>query len=279
MPMVPRRNATNCNGCLGSTRLGCERTLTQSRVPLGASPWPGGGWGKIAGLGGGVYPRKYFAGQFGSTREKPNHITRAHVSFPRKHASPIDNFPGLWYRWRMDAPTDAWIDELAALPPSERPSGRVQIQKVRYTHEDCIDLILAQPGISQNELAARYGYSPAWISVVINSDAFQSRLAARRAELVDPVLAATLNERFRALTVRSLEVLQEKLSLPSQAVPDQLALQAAALGAKSLGLGVPQVQAAPASDNLAVLAERLRTFVRRTQTEEVVDVTVREVVR
>jgi hypothetical protein len=115
------------------------------------------------------------------------------------------------------------------------------------------------------------------ISVVINSDAFQSRLASRRAELVDPVLAATLNERFRALTVRSLEVLQEKLSLPSQSVPDQLALQAAALGAKSLGLGVPQAQAAPAGDNLSVLAERLRTFVRRTQTEEVVDVTVREV--
>jgi hypothetical protein len=176
------------------------------------------------------------------------------------------------------SPTDAWIDELAAIPPSPA-SGRVQIQKVRYTHEDCIDLILAQPGISQNELAARYGYSPAWISVVINSDAFQSRLASRRAELVDPVLAATLNERFRALTVRSLEVLQEKLSLPSQSVPDQLALQAAALGAKSLGLGVPQAQSAPAGDNLAILAERLRTFVRRTQTEEVVDVTVREVVQ
>jgi hypothetical protein len=234
------------------------------------------GWGRANRVGwvGGVYPQIYFAGQFGSTRGIRKYIPRAQAPIPH---SPLDTPAPAWYRWRMDAPTDAWISELASIPPaSGPPSGRIQIQKVRYTHEDCIDLILAQPGISQNELAARYGYSPAWISVVINSDAFQSRLASRRVELVDPVLAATLNERFRALTVRSLEVLQEKLSLPSQSVPDQLALQAAALGAKSLGLGVPQAQATPAGDNLSVLAERLRTFVRRTQTEEVIDVVVRE---
>ncbi len=163
-----------------------------------------------------------------------------------------------------------------ASPADPRP-GRPQIARVRYTHEDCVDLILANPGISQNEIAARYGYSAAWISVVINSDAFQARLAARRAELIDPGLMASLNERFRALTVRSVEVLQEKLCLPSSQVPDQLALQAAALGAKALGLGLPQPQQAAPQSNLQELAERLRGFVRREATGEIVDAQVREI--
>lgn len=172
----------------------------------------------------------------------------------------------------LASPPD-WLDEVQA----PRAPGRPQIARVRYTHEDCVDIILANPGISQNELAARYGYSAAWISVVINSDAFQARLAARRSELIDPVLMATLNERFRALTVRSVEVLQEKLCMPAASVPDQLALQAAALGAKALGLGTPQPPAAAGESDLTRLAERLRAFVKREPVGDVVDVPSREV--
>lgn len=173
------------------------------------------------------------------------------------------------------SPVDALVAEMAAATtPAEvrRPS----IQKVRYTHEDCIDCILANPGISQNSLAARYGMSAAWMSVVINSDIFQAKLAERRAELVDPVLRASIEERFRALAVRSLEVLQEKLSKPSHEVPDQLALQAAKLGKEALGLGNAPPPAVPQMDGLAALAERLVGFVRRPQ-GEVVDVESRRV--
>lgn len=153
-------------------------------------------------------------------------------------------------------------------------SRRVQVARVRYTHEDCIDRMLAEPGISQNELAGLYGYSPAWISVVINSDVFQARLAARRAELVDPVLQATINDRFRALTVRSLEVLQEKLAKPADMVSDKFALEAAALGARSLGVGVMTPAGPSATDHLAQLANRLIDLQRgiRPGDAEVVDV-------
>ena len=171
-------------------------------------------------------------------------------------------------------PVDALVAEMAAAAVP-RP-GRVQIAKVRYTHEDCIDCILANPGISQNDLAARYGMSAAWMSVVINSDIFQAKLAERRTELVDPVLKASIEERFRALAVRSLEVLQEKLSQPSHQVPDQLALQAAKLGKEALGLGNAPPPPAPQLDGLNALAERLVGFVRR-QPADVVDVQVRTV--
>ena len=86
-----------------------------------------------------------------------------------------------------------------------------EIANVRYTHDACIDAILANPAVSQNELAATFGYSAAWMSIVINSDAFRTRLAARKSELVDPVITAACEERMRALASRSMDVLLEKL--------------------------------------------------------------------
>lgn len=182
----------------------------------------------------------------------------------------------------MNAPEaiDALVAHMReAAVPETRVAARPTIAKVRYTHEDCVDCILANPGVSQNDLAARYGYSAAWISVVINSDVFQAKLAERRAELVDPVLRATIEERFRALAVRSLEVLQEKLSAPSHQVPDQLALQAAKLGKEALGLGAAPPPPAPSADGLSILAERLVQYVRRPPSADVVDVSSREVPR
>lgn len=166
---------------------------------------------------------------------------------------------------------------LQAAQETGRTTQRRDLAKISYTHQDCVDFIIANPGVSQNTLALRYGYSPSWVSIMINSDTFQARLAARRAELVDPTLTLTINERFNALTVRSLEVLQEKLCQDPTKVSDQLALQAAALGAKSLGLGQAPPPAAPSGDDLANLAERLISFTRRSRDGEVVDAAVREI--
>lgn len=164
----------------------------------------------------------------------------------------------------------------------EGPATRT-LKKMKYTYEDCVDRMIADPTLTQNELAAIYDRRPSWMSVVINSDAFQARLAARRKELVDPGLQVTVDDRFRALTIRSLEVLQHKLEKAPELVPDQLALQAAALGAKSLGIGVAAPPAPPpAADRLSSLATRLidlQASVRRTGgvEGEVVEVRVREV--
>lgn len=139
------------------------------------------------------------------------------------------------------------------------PSLRGVVPKMRYTHEGMADLILENPWISQNQLAAHFGYSPAWVSTIITSDAFQAILASRRAELVDPELRLTLQERFQAMTTQSLRVLQEKLAKPADQVSDQLALRAAELGAKALGLGgnaAPPPAPNPA-EYLPALAERL----------------------
>lgn len=147
-------------------------------------------------------------------------------------------------------------DVAAALANAEAHNPRRAVAKLSYTHDAMIDLIIQNPAIAQGELADIFGYTQAWVSIVKNSDAFQSRLAQRRDELVDPTIRATLQERFTAVTARSLEVLQAKLSVDPSKVPDNLVLKAVELGAKALGLGSAPPPPPP-TDQLSVLAERL----------------------
>lgn len=166
------------------------------------------------------------------------------------------------------SPVDAMLAEMAAdgraaldkVGKGSSPSVAGVVPKMRYTHEAMADMIIAEPWISQNALAARFGYSPGWISTVITSDAFQAMLAARKEELLDPELRATLEERAKALAHQSFRVLQEKLSRPADLVPDNLALRAAELSGKLLGMGSaappPPPPATPGA-HLMVLAERL----------------------
>ena len=85
------------------------------------------------------------------------------------------------------------------------------VAKVSYTHEDMIDFILANPQCQQTDIARRYGYTQSWVSRIISSDAFRAMYARRRDEVVDPTILHEVEERFRALTLRSLDVVMEKL--------------------------------------------------------------------
>lgn len=89
------------------------------------------------------------------------------------------------------------------------------IATVRYTHDAVIDTILTNPAISQNELAGLFGYSVAWMSIIINSDAFQERMAERKAELVDPKLRATIAEKVDGAANRALDRLIDRLDSPT----------------------------------------------------------------
>jgi len=118
---------------------------------------------------------------------------------------------------------------------------RPQIAKVRYTHDAMIDLVIARPEISQNQIAAHFGYTPSWVSTVFASEAFQERMAQRKEELVDPFIRRSVEERMKALVIQSLGVLQEKLEQPG--VSADVALEAFKASTKALGYGArPQVQ-------------------------------------
>lgn len=111
------------------------------------------------------------------------------------------------------------------------------IVKIRYSHDAMIDVILAEPTIRQNDLAAMFDRTPGWVSQVINSDAFQARLEERRGEIVDPAITATLKERLSAVADASLQKLLERVAAPVQLVTDDFMLQAAKFATTALGYG------------------------------------------
>lgn len=174
----------------------------------------------------------------------------------------------------------AWSrgDDSAYAPPA--PPRGARPPALRYSHLAMVDMLVQNPWMSQNELAAAFGRTPAWISTIVTSDAFKQRLEERRDEVVDPEIRLTLKERFEALTVRSLQKLQERLEhQPS----DGLLLKAADLGAKALGIGgnAPTPVLITSEERLASLANRLKALQNGTGARfggpEVVDVDSREV--
>ena len=180
----------------------------------------------------------------------------------------LASLPPVCYHARMTTAIEALkagdqlLKELQG-PVHQLPAPTMgRLKRCSYTHEALIDLIIEHPEMDQNEIAAYFGYTPGWISNILASDALQSRMAVRREKIIDPELRATIEERFRALTIRSLQVLQAKLNAPQ--VSDNVALRAAELGAKALGIGgnAPPPSPGVAADRLERLAERLVSLQR-----------------
>lgn len=143
--------------------------------------------------------------------------------------------------------TDERYQGLAAEKGYDQSYSR--IQKTRYSHEAMIDVILANPNITQNELAKTFEKSAPWICRIIGSDAFQGALAKRREELTDPFLVATIEERFRGLAMQSLDVIAEKLEKTQSA---DLALKALDIASKSLGFGARNVNSGNTQQNFVI---------------------------
>lgn len=111
------------------------------------------------------------------------------------------------------------------------------VDKVGYSHDKIIDALIAEPRVTQRQLAGLFGYTEGWLSRVMSSDSFKMRVAARRAEIIDPQIVASVEDRFKMLAVRGLEVLQEKLDEPASLISENLALKAVEIGAKGLAVG------------------------------------------
>lgn len=154
------------------------------------------------------------------------------------------------------------LEELVDTP---RRGTMGMLQKVRYTHEALIDMIIAHPEATQNDLAAYFGYTAAWVSNIMASDAFKEQMTKRRVEIIDPSLRDLVEKRFEALSLKSLEVLMHKLEAPK--VSDNVALRAAELGARSLGFGQAAPPPAPqvSGNHLEQLAERLVSLQSRVR--------------
>lgn len=137
-----------------------------------------------------------------------------------------------------------------------QPPAKAGIAKVRYTHDAMIDVILANPTVKQTELAEMFDRSNGWVSLIVQSDAFKARLAERKAELVDPLITASVENRLSAVAAKSLELIQEKLEQPlaNKMLSEDFVLQTAKMATAALGYGA-RPQNTGQTTNVAVVVQ------------------------
>lgn len=85
------------------------------------------------------------------------------------------------------------------------------IQKVSITHDSILDFVITRPDATYREIAAEFGYSPEGIGIICRSDAFRARMEVRKAELVDPIIKQSIEDRLKGLAHASIDILQRKL--------------------------------------------------------------------
>lgn len=108
-------------------------------------------------------------------------------------------------------------------------------EKMRPWHQQVADMWIDDPRLSQGEIARRMGRTEGWLSVIVNCDAFQEYLAVRKEELLDPILKASVEERFRAIANVAADKFMERMQLG--AVSNRELLSAMDVTAKGLGMG------------------------------------------
>lgn len=88
------------------------------------------------------------------------------------------------------------------------------IKKVSYTHEDIMNVLIANPFATLAEIAAITGYSVPWLSQLINSDIFRAQFNEKRGEVFVAIMQ-DVPAKLNALAHRSIDRLAEKLEVAS----------------------------------------------------------------
>jgi hypothetical protein len=91
-------------------------------------------------------------------------------------------------------------------------------QKFRYWYDGIIDLLLADPTLSQKEIAQRMGRHAVTIGMVMNSDLFRARYEQRRLAQ-STALQEKINDRIAGVAITSLELVKEQLDTKRTSVP------------------------------------------------------------
>ena len=137
-----------------------------------------------------------------------------------------------------EALTPTEVDFFGKPVPLKAPSGPPK--NFLQAHTVIIDQLLMDPGITTTRLAKETGYSRNWLQKVMQSDAFQAKLAERQKALCDPIVYNTIAARLSGLTSRSLEILEERLE--SEEVSTATALEVFGVLSKASGMGVQKPQ-------------------------------------
>lgn len=123
-----------------------------------------------------------------------------------------------------------------------------EIAKISHRHEAIMAYMVAHPTAKLGDVAAEFGVSQPWLSCIIHSNAFQTKLRERQ-ESMFGALGASITEKLSAVAHAALDNLLEH-TLASNVSPEQQR-ETAALALKSLGYGTNSAppSASPAQTN------------------------------
>lgn len=110
--------------------------------------------------------------------------------------------------------------------------------RLNYKYEAIIDFMLAHPCMSRGEIAHKLGYTQAWFSTLVNSDAFRARYSERRQEMEEELVDRHV-ARLHSLAEKAAERVNEALE-PGEDKPvdPRYALDVHSRVLANLGFGV-----------------------------------------
>ena len=155
----------------------------------------------------------------------------------------------------LQVPAAASPLSLAALTP---------VGRACYTPGTMVQLMLERPDYSHAMLCAHFERPASWMAAVLASESFQQALDPYRHLIVDPTLTATLQERYKALAIRTSNVMMQKMD--DDKVTDFMVLKSGEIAMKALGMGTKTEAAPPPATAPAAtdsLAERLMAALDR----------------
>lgn len=78
-------------------------------------------------------------------------------------------------------------------------------------HEAILQFMIANPTLKMSQVAASFGVTPAWLSTIVHSDAFQNQLARRHDELFDVAVVQELGDKVTAAAHLTIDEYLEKV--------------------------------------------------------------------
>ncbi len=135
---------------------------------------------------------------------------------------------------------DAFLTATAALSPSA-PS-KPTIKSLNFSHEAIIRWMLENPQRTLGECAKEFGYTQSWLSIIIHSDAFQSKYAELNGN-ADALVVADIPAKMRGIASMALEGLGDQIEMAVQErtiAPRDFLLKTSEALLKSLGYGQKQ---------------------------------------
>jgi len=113
--------------------------------------------------------------------------------------------------------------------------AKVGPKKLRIKHDAILDFMIANPAVRQADVAEHFGVTQAWLSCIVNSDAFQAKLKERQDEVFEKNVLP-VHQRVLGLAGLAVEKMEEALEVVDPVADRKYVLDATELALKAAGL-------------------------------------------